>query len=137
MVEIYEWADELGASIFTGILPENESIALPGGYVGLDYTLIEDPPRERCCAGHELGHIAKRAFYRRTDPPFYKRRCEKQADRAFIKRIITKEKIREALRSGCTETWQVAEYLNITEEYAYKAMYYYKNGNMNYDRPGY
>ncbi len=134
MFEIYEWADELGATIYTGCLPETGSIALPGGYVGLDYNLIENSAQERCNAGHELGHIAGKAFYRRDDPPYYKQRCEKKADRAFIKRIITKSKIKDAYKHGCRETWEVAEYLNITEEYAYKAMFYYEHGNMNFER---
>ena len=56
---------------------------------------------------------------------------------------MTQDILKDMLRSIDRKTTideiqkKVAEYLNITEEYAYKAMYYYKNGNMNYDRPGY
>lgn len=128
MLELYETAEELGVEIFTGNIPNSVSFSIPG-YIALDYNLIENGRNERCACAHELGHCARNAFYRRNDPLYMKRRCENKADKWAIKKLVPKDEFMLAIHSGYTETWQIAEYFNITEEFAHKAAWFYKYNN--------
>ncbi len=130
MLELYEAAEELGVEIYTGNIPNCVSFSIPG-YVALDYRLIEDGREERCAAAHELGHNARSAFYLRDDPLYIKQRCENKANRWAIKKLIPEDEFTKALQLGLTEVWEIADYFNVTEEYAYMAMWFYKYGNLS------
>lgn len=129
MIELYESADQLGVEIFTGNIPHTVSFSIPG-YVALDYRLIENSAEERCAAAHELGHNARNAFYTRNDPRYIRLRCENKADKWAIKKLIQKDEFQEAIQRGYQEPWEIAEYFNVTEDFAYKAMWYYRYGNL-------
>ena len=129
MIELYECAEQLGVEIFTGNIPNTVSFSIPG-YVALDYRLYEDSAEERCAAAHELGHNARDAFYTRNDPSYIKRRCENKANKWAIKKLVPKDELEYLVSRGIIEPWEIAEHFNITPEFAYMAMWYYRYGNL-------
>lgn len=130
MIELYEAAEELGVEIYTGNIPNCVSLSVPG-YIALDYNLIENGREERSAAAHELGHCARNAFYTRDDPYYIRKRCENKADKWAIKKLIPKDELNKAIQLGYTEVWQIADYFDVTEPFAYKAMWFYSHGNLN------
>ena len=130
MLELYEAAEELGVEIFTGNIPNCVSFSLPG-YIALDYNLMENGSEERCAAAHELGHCARDAFYTRNDPLYIRKRCENKADKWAIKKLIPKDELMNAVHSGLSDPWELAEYFRVTEDFMKKAIWYYQNGNLS------
>lgn len=129
MLELYESAELLGVQIDMGNIPNCVSLSIPG-FIALDYHLMDTPSEERCITAHELGHQARGAFYRKDDPTYIKQRCENKADKWAIKKLIPKDELNKAIQLGYTEVWQIADYFDVTEPFAYKAMWFYSHGNM-------
>ena len=133
MIELYRAAEDMGVEVFTGAIPETLSMSVPGA-ICMDASLAYGGAVERVHFAHELGHCARGAFYARTDPPWIRRRNENKADRWAIKKLVPKDELMKAVASGYTEPWQVAEYFDITEDFAVLAMWYYQHGNMAVER---
>ena len=129
MLALYEIAEQNNITIYTGSLPATRSLSIPG-YVALDYNLMWNSAEERTRTAHELGHCIRFAFYRRDDPRYIKKRCENKADKWAIKNLVPKDELEEAVASGYTEPWQLAEYFAVTDEFMFKALWYYRNGNL-------
>lgn len=73
---------------------------------------------------HELGHCATGAFY--TPGTLNLRsRCEYRADKWAIKKLIPKDELVEAIENGYTETWQLSDYFEVTEDFIIKALKFY------------
>lgn len=43
-----------------------------------------------------------------------------------LKKLIPKDELDEAVKKGCTEVWDLAEYFGVTEPFMLKAIEYYK-----------
>lgn len=89
----------------------------------------QHPPRtqaeEQARLGHELGHCLYGGFYTRATPFDLAERHEARADRWYILRAIPRSRLFELLRQGY-DAWEIAEYLNTTEDYVRRAYYFYK-----------
>lgn len=135
MVELFECAEELGVQFFTGNIPNTVSFSMPG-YVVMDYSLYNGGALERCVAAHELGHNARYAFYTRNDPVYIRRRCENQANKWAIKKLVPKDELDSVIENGITDISEIADYFRVTEEFAYMAMWYYRYGNLSIEKLG-
>ena len=133
MFALYEVAEQNNISIDQGNLPYTKSLSIPG-HVALDYNLMWNSAEERTRTAHELGHCIRDAFYHRDDPRYIKRRCENKADKWAIKKLIPKDELDKAVSLGYTETWQLAEYFDVTEEFMIKVIWYYQHGNLAVER---
>lgn len=129
MVQLYEIAAEHNIEIFSGNIPLTKSMSVPGA-VCLDYGLAYSGAEERVHCAHELGHCIRSAFYTRSEPVYIRRRMENRADRWAIKTLVPKAELEQAVRSGYTEAWQLAEYFDTTTEFMQMAMFFYQNGHM-------
>lgn len=73
---------------------------------------------------HEIGHCATGSFY--TPGTLNLRsKCEYRANKWAIKKLIPEDELINAIESGYTETWQLAEYFEVTEKFIIKACKYY------------
>ena len=127
--DLFRIAEDNGIRVVSGRIPKTKSIAVPGA-VCLDRALCFDRAEERTRLAHELGHNMTWAFYRRDDPPYWKRRMENRANKWAICSIVTEEALYRAIREGHTETWDLAEYFDVTEDFIKMAMWYYHYGNL-------
>lgn len=99
-------------------------------YVGMDPALADGGVRERVHLAHELGHCVTGSFYNIYAKVDSRRRHENQADKWAIRQLIPVEKLDDAIASGCTEQWELAERFGVTEAFVKKAVCYYVHGNL-------
>ena len=86
-------------------------------FVGIDPFQLESTADETVKLAHELGHCLRGGFYRRTSPYELREKCEVLADRWAMEQLISLPEVLNALKSGCTEVWQLAERFGVTEEF--------------------
>lgn len=125
---LYDVAEQSGVEIVRFPLPESESMSLPCGagcVIGLDNTRHMTRAEECVHLGHELGHCVYGGFYTKATPFDVVERHEYRADAWFIQRNIPPDRLFSFLRSGYSPA-EVAEQMGVTEEYIFKAYYYYK-----------
>lgn len=121
-VRFYHWAmDGLQAA----------TIELDGRYgVFMDFGSIHTGAEELVAVAHEGGHICTGATHRVDSPYDLVEKHEYKADKWAIRRLIPEEQLDEAVASGCTELWQLAEHFGVTEEFMKKAVCWYVHGNL-------
>lgn len=83
-------------------------------HVGISCTL--DQRERKACLAHELGHIKKGGLYQIHTPPLLKKKAESIADRYAAEILASPEDIQNAIKSGCTESWQLADHFDIPYE---------------------
>jgi len=54
-------------------------------------------------------------------------RCEERAKRWTILSLIPEEELEKALKKGYTESWELAEYFDLPEDFVRKAVKYYRD----------
>lgn len=120
-------ADDTGIEVYYFPMPESESMSVPLGslgFVGID----SSKPRATCeeCVrlGHELGHCLYGGFYNRYAPYDLVKQHEYRADAWFIQNFISVPDLQHLIQKGCNTT-EMAEALDVTEEYIKKALYYW------------
>lgn len=114
-------------------IPQNGSMCVQTDkkcYIGMDYGVLGDEATRRVHLAHELGHCKTGAFYNRWAARDVRQKHENRADKWAIEEMIPKAAYREALESGCTEVWDLAERFNVTEDFARKAVCWYTHGNL-------
>lgn len=122
--EILGEAESRGIEVFYGNMPHAKAMSVPG-YIGLDYSLLSSPAEEKVACAHELGHNVTGSFYTRNSSPLEKKRAEIKADRYTFKMLLPPEELEDAVRNGYREPWEMAEYLQLPEEFIVKALKYY------------
>ena len=126
---VYAYARRHGHIIVNMPYKKERSIAvqLPGGQccIGIDREKLTTSSEENAALLHELGHCETGAFYSRFSPVDDRGKCEEAANRWAVKKALTYRKLLRAMRSGFTESYQLAEYFGVTEEMIRKAYAYY------------
>lgn len=126
-IDLYDYAVEHGVQVHFLPLPETGSLSMPMGdtcYIGIDPARMTEP-EENVHLAHELGHCRYAGFYSRSAPYELRERIEHKADVWQIRKQVPLNELREALRNGCTELWQLAEHFCIPEASMEKAWHYY------------
>ena len=54
-------------------------------------------------------------------------RCEARVFRWQVKNMLPYEELEQAIKKGYTESWELAEYFDLSEEFVRKAVEYYKD----------
>ena len=131
--DLFQLATEKGITIEYCNIPLNESMSVQdddGDFVLMDYSLINDGANEIVHLGHELGHSMTGSFYNVYAPLDVRQKHENRADKWAIERLVPKEELDLAVKSGHTEIWDLAEMFNVTEPFMRKAAWWYTHGNM-------
>ncbi len=124
--ELYRIAERDGISVERFLLEKNKSVSLCTGsglFVGLDGEL--NGADEKVCLAHELGHCETMSFYNLYSPCDVRGKHERRADIWAIKKLIPKSKYFWALRHGYEDIYSLAEYFEVTPEFAKKTAEYY------------
>lgn len=98
--------------------------------IALDPWRLSTLAEETVCLAHELGHCETGSFYN----PYTKfdviRKHETRADKWAIQHLVPAEALDQAVASGYTEIWQLAEVFGVTEDFMKKAVSYHTYGNI-------
>lgn len=74
---------------------------------------------------HECGHCATGAMHTVSSPYDLIEKHEFKADRWAFERYLPFDALCDAMRHGCTGTWQLAEVFGFPEDFIRKAIRYY------------
>ena len=116
-VDVYNW-NVKGTSACTLASEECTSIFI-------DYNQIKTEAEETCILAHEYGHFATGTTHQLCSPLELVSRHEYKANKIAIKRLLPIQKILFALQKGIKETWELADYFNLTEDFVCMALDYY------------
>lgn len=126
--DLYQIAEDEKIPVLFFPMPQAKSMALStsaGSVVGLDCTSHCSEAEECVRLGHELGHCCYGGFYDSSTPFDLIAQHEHRADAWFIRHFIPWEELSFLLSQGYLPD-EIAEKMNITEEYVHKAYYFYK-----------
>lgn len=99
-------------------------------YIAIDPYRLQSTQDERVKLAHELGHCVTGSFYNIHATVDHRQRHENRADKWAVRQLIPVDALNEALESGCTELWELAERFGVTEQFIRKAVCYYVHGNL-------
>ena len=132
--DLYDLAIQQNIPVLSYPMEENGSMSvmLEGGacYIGVDASVRDGGCQERVHLSHELGHCITGSFYNINAAIDHRQRHENRADKWAIAHLIPLQELNNALESGCTQLWELAERFGVTEEFMQKAICYYSNGNL-------
>ena len=133
---LYRLADARQIPVFFLPLPECGSISLQDARgrcaIGMDSGCAAQAS-ERVHLAHELGHCLTGSLYNCQSPLDLRQKHENHADKWAISALIPRSAYQAALADGCTELWQLAERFGVTEDFARKAVCWYRHGNLASD----
>lgn len=134
---LYNIAQEQNIEVLHYPLPQtgSMSVMLDDGtcYIGMDATVLDDGPQESVHLAHELGHCITGSFYNRYAAIDHRRRHENRADKWAVEELIPQDELDDAIASGYTELWDLADHFGVTEAFILKAICWYVHGNMAAD----
>lgn len=99
-------------------------------YIAIDPLKLTGHADEKIKLAHELGHCITGSFYNRYSALDIRQKHEHRADKWAIKKLVPKDELLKAIKSGHINIWDLAEYFNVTEDFMRKAVYWYTNGNL-------
>ncbi len=127
LTALYNDLEQEGVEVFPVALRRFAAVASPRGYLAMSPALIGTDAQEREILIHEAGHFATDTFYQLDSPFAVRRHQENLASRWGYRRYFPPEAIRELLRAGYTEVWQLAEALGVGEDYVRGLLAYYQD----------
>lgn len=126
--ELYNHANRRGISIMHANMTHNVAVTTQlddGDYIAMDYRRLHVARHHKTVLAHELGHIETGSLYFCSSSYETRGRCEARATRWAIETLLPFERLRDAMREGYTEAWELADYFNIDESLVRAACIYY------------
>lgn len=131
---LYEIARENQITIDNYIMRSERgafSVCLDGEcYIALDPFRLKSTADEKAKLAHELGHCMTGAFYTEYSGLATRRHQEIKADKWAINKTIPRAELYAAYKRGYTQPWEVADYFDVPEDFARKAMIYYRDNSL-------
>ncbi len=81
--------------------------------------------REHTCLGHEMGHCVTGSFYTQYTSGAVRGKSEYKANKWAYYHLVPPLALRDAMNSGITQPWQLAEHFSVTEDFILDALDYY------------
>lgn len=92
----------------------------------VDAESISTTAEEACIMAHELGHCDTGTTHAVYSPLDLVAKHEYAANKQAVHRLIPYADMLDAIRSGCTDVWQLADWFNVTEDFVRLADYIYR-----------
>ena len=138
LLQVYQECDRDGIDVDYFPMREAVAIALPDGCIALDVDKIENSAEEKVILAHEKAHIDLGAFYNLYSPLDLKSKHEYKVKKRTIKKLVPLDELQEAIDSGIVESWELAEYFDVPEDFMLEAMQFYQdNASINHYKGGY
>jgi Zn-dependent peptidase ImmA (M78 family) len=99
-------------------------------FIAIDPEKLTGEADERTKLSHELGHCVTGSFYNRYSRFDCRRRHENRADKWAVRYLVSVEALDDAVATGCTELWELAEHFGVTEAFIKKAVCLHVHGNL-------
>lgn len=95
--------------------------------IGLNYSKIDNSREEKELLAEELGHYYYNAFYNSSSDLSTIKQKEYRAKRWKCTVLVSINELKEAFKKGLSSLYEIADYLNLSEETIQFAYVYYKN----------
>lgn len=123
---LYAWRNHIDVDYFPMQTAEAFSVPIGGTCaIALDPRKIRSAADEAVKLSHELGHCVYGGFYNKYTPFDVRAQHENKANAWAVFRLIPWGKLKQAVKSGITEVWDLAEYFDVTEDFMRWALSYY------------
>lgn len=110
------------------------TIECDGAYgIFVDTSRIHTKAEEAVAVAHEAGHCMTGSTHKLCSPYDLIERHENDANRWACRKLIPVDELDEAVASGITELWELAEHFNVTEDFMKKAVCLHTYGNLAVD----
>ena len=116
------WFD-LGAAESLSLQMEDGSCA-----IAMDPWRMPTLADEKVKLAHELGHCETGSFYNRYAARDVRQKHENRANKWAYKKLIPEDELKNAVRQGYHEPWELAEYFGVTEAFLRGALEFYNRG---------
>ena len=116
------WFD-LGAAESLSLQMEDGSCA-----IAMDPWRLPTVADETVKLAHELGHCETGSFYNRYAARDIRQKYENRANKWAYKKLIPEDELKNAVRQGYHEPWELAEYFGVTEAFLRGALEFYNRG---------
>ena len=126
LLKLYQYAADHDIRVDDFPLTGVKSLSLPGN-IAINETAFESAAEKATCIAHELGHCETGSFYNIHCKYDLWEKHEYRANKWAYLHFLPPDEITLAVKSGITETWELAEYFNVTQQFLNKAIEYYKN----------
>ena len=93
-------------------------------YIGINEKLFDTLAQRNTAKAHELGHCMTGALYCAASPLFTQEKCEYKANRWAIRKFVPKQTLIDYFKKGY-QMWEIAEEMELTEEFLWQAYYHY------------
>lgn len=128
LAEIYDALQAQDVRLFLydiGFVPA-ATIESSGKYaVFCDPKLLRTRTALKECLAHECGHCATGATHTVSSPWDLVEKHEYKANRWAIEHFLPYEALCDAMHSGMTEPWQLADFFDMPQEFIERAVRYY------------
>ncbi len=85
--------------------------------IGMDIFGITTLEEQKVRLAHELGHCKTLSFYNHAGPCDLRGKHERRANRWAVHRLVPYGDLRNAIRGGTTELWELAEEFHVTVDF--------------------
>lgn len=92
----------------------------------VDEKQAADTADRKVKTAHELGHCKTMSFYTQYTPFAERGQFERRADKWAVQRLMPSEEFLKAIKNGCVEFWELAEYFDVTEDFVRRACEIYR-----------
>lgn len=131
---IYGDAEDLGIEIVSRKMKERTALIGPEGYLSIDYSKIKTKAQEKEILMEEIGHFSVNAFYSPGATEETWARQEVRAKRWVFEKYYPPDDIAILLSEFVTETWEIAEQLELPERFVVEMLKFYKEvRNIDFD----
>ena len=129
---LYDIAEQDNIDVYSFQMNECESISLLQNgecFIAIDPFRLKSETDEKIKLAHELGHCEKGAFYNQYATCDIREKHERRANIWVIKKLVPKDKLIKANKSGFGENrWELSQYFDVTEDTMQFALdYYFEN----------
>ena len=128
--KVYSKIDDENIKIFNHNIPfKSKAVTIESDDkygIFVDYDRIDSTDEEFIIMAHEYGHCKSGATHKIGSKYDIIERHEYRADRKSILAFLPVKKLKEAFLRGLTKTYEIAEYLDLPEEFVDKAIEHYK-----------
>lgn len=127
--QLYDDLSARGIMFFNYSSVDSPAVAMEddcASAIFVNENLVCTEAEEKEVVAHEAGHIFTGSLHRTETTGDVIARHEYWADQFAVQDLLPVEELIEAFQEGYTEIWQLAEWLNHTEEFIKRAIYIYQ-----------
>lgn len=129
LLSLYQTAEAEDITVDCFDLNNREALSLLDDdgkcYIAIDPFKLRSESDELIKLAHEMGHCMTGSFYNRWSPLDLRRKHERRAEIWAIKKVLPEEDLYNMFRKGISEPWELAEELQLPEDFVRKAIAYY------------